>query len=91
MHQAEQKAHLAPAPQANPPKAKPVASVAPAKSAAPSVKKSKELQFPALEGPTLPISAEKQERLQALLQKYVTDQITPETYHNERAKILAEP
>ena len=77
MHQAEQKAHLAPAPQA--------------KSAAPSVKKSKELQFPALEGPTLPISAEKQERLQALLQKYVTDQITPETYHNERAKILAEP
>jgi hypothetical protein len=41
--------------------------------------------------PALPISADKQQRLEALLQKYRADQITPEQYHAERAKILAEP
>jgi hypothetical protein len=44
-----------------------------------------------MEMPALPISATKEERLQALLQKYKTDQITPEEYHTERAKIMGEP
>jgi hypothetical protein len=44
-----------------------------------------------IETPALPISATKEERLQALLQKYKTDQITPEEYHTERAKIMGEP
>jgi hypothetical protein len=43
-----------------------------------------------LAGPPLPISAEKEQRLTELLQKYKADQITPEQYHTERAKILAE-
>lgn len=44
-----------------------------------------------IETPALPISATKEDRLQALLQKYKTDQITPEEYHTERAKIMGEP
>ena len=40
--------------------------------------------------PTLPISGSKSERLASLLQQYKTDQITPQQYHEERAKILAE-
>jgi hypothetical protein len=40
--------------------------------------------------PPLPIPATKQERLAELLQKYKADQITPEEYHTQRAKILAE-
>ena len=41
--------------------------------------------------PTLPISAAKQEKLEALLAKYKADQISPEEYHVQRAAILAEP
>jgi superfamily II DNA/RNA helicase len=41
--------------------------------------------------PALPISAAKQEKLDALLVKYKADQITPEEYHTQRAAILAEP
>ncbi len=44
-----------------------------------------------LEAPPLPISAEKEQRLQELLTKYKADQITPDQYQKERAKILAEP
>jgi hypothetical protein len=44
-----------------------------------------------METPALPISATKEERLQALLEKYKADQITPEEYHTERAKIIGEP
>ncbi len=49
------------------------------------------LNFPPLEGPPIPISAEKDRRLQELLQRYKADQITPEQYHEARAKILSEP
>jgi hypothetical protein len=42
------------------------------------------------DGPPLPISQDKQRRLSDLLQKYKADQLTPEQYHQERAKILAE-
>lgn len=41
--------------------------------------------------PGLPINTSKQARLQALLERYKADQITPEEYHKQRAAILAEP
>ncbi len=47
--------------------------------------------FPPLESPPVPLSADKQQRLDALLVKYKADQLTPEQYHQQRAKILAEP
>jgi len=46
--------------------------------------------FQPIESPALPISNDKQQRLAELLQKYRTDQITPEQYHQERAKILGQ-
>jgi len=39
----------------------------------------------------LPISADKQQRLNALLEQYKADKVTPQQYHEQRAKILAEP
>jgi hypothetical protein len=48
-------------------------------------------QFPPLESPELPISGAKVQKLHALLQQYKADQITPEQYQAERAKILAAP
>jgi hypothetical protein len=50
-----------------------------------------ETQFPAIQAPPLPINADKQGRLNELLRKYRADEISPEQYHVERAKILAEP
>ncbi|HNR71267.1 MAG TPA: hypothetical protein PLV05_01195 [Verrucomicrobiota bacterium] len=47
--------------------------------------------LPQIEGPGAAISAEKQQRLDELLTQYRADQITPEEYHQLRAKILAEP
>ena len=44
-----------------------------------------------IEAPPLPISADKEQRLQELLKKYKAEQLTPEEYHKERSKILAEP
>jgi hypothetical protein len=41
--------------------------------------------------PPLPISMTKEEQLQALLDKYKADQITPEEYFKQREAILAEP
>jgi hypothetical protein len=49
------------------------------------------MQFPPLEGPEMPISGAKVQRLHGLLQQYKADQITPEQYQAARAKILAEP
>jgi len=51
---------------------------------------------PAPTGPTTivappsPLAGSKEQRLQALLQQYKADRITPQQYHEERAKILAE-
>ncbi len=53
-------------------------------------KKTSLATLPPMAGPALPISAEKQQQLQALLQRYKADQITPEQYQAERAKILGE-
>jgi hypothetical protein len=41
--------------------------------------------------PPLPISSTKEAQLQELLVRYKADQISPEDYHKERAKILAGP
>ena len=37
------------------------------------------------------LSASKQEKLQALLEKYKADKLTPEDYHKQRSAILSEP
>jgi hypothetical protein len=47
--------------------------------------------FPPIQAPPLDISAEKQQRLDELFRKYKVDEVTPEEYHQQRAKILAEP
>lgn len=41
--------------------------------------------------PPMPISGSKEQRLRELLYRYTNDQISPEQYHQQRAKILAEP
>jgi hypothetical protein len=43
-----------------------------------------------IQAPALPISSRQQAELQALLEKYDANAITPEQYQTERAKILAE-
>src|SRR5262249_3441876 len=48
-------------------------------------------KFEPLSGPPTGIPASKEARLADLLKKYKADEITPEQYHTERAKILAEP
>jgi hypothetical protein len=47
--------------------------------------------FRPIQSPALPISSDKHTRLNDLLRRYQADQITPEQYHQARAKILAEP
>ncbi|HOX55379.1 MAG TPA: hypothetical protein P5205_01430 [Candidatus Paceibacterota bacterium] len=47
--------------------------------------------FPPLQGPPPAVATAKQQRLDELLAKYKADQITPEEYHQQRARILAEP
>jgi hypothetical protein len=51
----------------------------------------KSLGFKPIEAPELPISADKEAQLQALLIVYKADRITPAEYQVQRAKILAEP
>ena len=51
----------------------------------------KELGLPPITAPPLPISAAKDARLQALLAKYLADQVTAAEYQSNRAEILAEP
>jgi len=41
--------------------------------------------------PPLPISTSKESQLQALLEKYKADQITPAEYQKQRTAILAQP
>jgi len=58
---------------------------------APKATKKDVLGLPPIPAPALPISAAKQEQLQALLARYKADQITPEEYQTQRAAILAQP
>jgi hypothetical protein len=53
--------------------------------------KNNKYYLPPLPAPPPAVSASKEQRLKDLLQQYMTDQITPEQYHEQRAKILAEP
>ena len=70
-----------------PPEAKPMAEKPPKKAG----KVTGESSFLPLAAPPPSVSADKDQRLQELLRKYRADQITPEEYHQQRAKILAEP
>lgn len=47
--------------------------------------------FTPFDTPPPAVPASKEAKLADLLGKYKTDQITPEEYHKERARILAEP
>jgi hypothetical protein len=47
--------------------------------------------FPPLKGPPPAVAADKQQRLDELLRKYKADELTPEEYHLQRAKIVGEP
>ncbi len=49
-----------------------------------------ELGLKPIQAPPLPISSEQQAQLQALLEKYDANAVTPEQYQAEREKILAE-
>lgn len=51
----------------------------------------KALGLKSIEAPNVPISANQQAQLQALLIKYKANQITPQEYHKRRAEILAQP
>jgi hypothetical protein len=62
---------------------------APQTTGAPNLVKGSVLQ--PIVAPPLPISADKQAQLQALLAKYMANAITPGQYQTERAKILADP
>ena len=48
-------------------------------------------EYKPLVAPASPFNAAKEAQLAELLQKYRADQITPEQYHAERAKILGTP
>jgi hypothetical protein len=50
-----------------------------------------EPSLPQMSGPPSSLSAAKQQKLDALLQQYRADQLTPEQYHEQRAKVLSEP
>jgi Ni/Co efflux regulator RcnB len=51
----------------------------------------KTLGFKPIEAPPPPVSAQKQVELQALLARYMANQISPDEYFKERAAILAAP
>jgi len=51
----------------------------------------KELGLPPITAPPLPITAQQETELQGLLMRYEANQISPEEYQKERAKILAKP
>jgi hypothetical protein len=67
---------------------------APAVAPAPAMAKTPAeptLSLPPLMGPSSPLPPAKQQKLDELLNLYRADRITPEQYHDQRAKILAEP
>jgi hypothetical protein len=49
------------------------------------------VSLPPLQGPATGLSSAKEQKLNELLNQYRADQITPQQYHEQRAKILAEP
>ena len=80
--------------QTAPPKAPAVPAVTPAAKQQPPANASyagKALGFQPIEAPLPPVSAQKQAALQALLARYMANQISPDEYQKERAAILAGP
>jgi hypothetical protein len=49
------------------------------------------LSLPQLAAPPSSLSAAKQQKLDELLQQYRADQLSPQQYHEQRAKVLSEP
>jgi hypothetical protein len=85
-----------PAPAAKPVSAKPKEPIVKPESKPVAEKPAKQnvkgtAAFPQIQGPPPSVSSDKEQRLQELLRKYKADQVTPEEYHQQRAKILAEP
>ena len=74
-------------------------SVKPAKPSKTAARESKSKKIEAtpiftptpMEAPASSLPAGKEQRLQTLLEQYKADQITSEQYHEQRAKIIAEP
>jgi hypothetical protein len=75
---------------ANPP-TPPAVVTPPAPSKPTAPRKTPVVVIPLPEPPPSSLPATKEARLAQLLQQYKADQITPEQYHLERAKIIAEP
>jgi len=50
----------------------------------------KDLGFKPVQAPPIPVTPEQEAQLHALLQRYIANQITPDQYQAERAKIMAE-
>jgi hypothetical protein len=75
-------------PPATPDSARVVKNIPPPSPPSKTPKTTTLADLPKLEAPALPISAEKKQRLDALLSRYKADQITPDQYQTERAKIL---
>jgi hypothetical protein len=69
-------------------------AAAPASAPQPS-KKPKTIKdlppFPPIPAPPPAVSADKAQRLAELLRKYKAEEITPEEYHQQRAKVLSQP
>lgn len=83
---------LSSTPGAKPAPSAPMASQAPpAPRSAPERPKAVKSSLPPLPTPPPAVSSSKEMQLQQLLQRYMDDQITPEQYHDQRAKILAQP
>jgi hypothetical protein len=76
----------------NPPETHAAPTPAPKPAAKPTHKSPEPVvALPQLSGPPSSLSASKQQKLDELLQQYRADQLTPQQYHEQRAKILAEP
>jgi hypothetical protein len=74
-----------------PPPPKPVApAVAPETKPANVNYPGRDLGLKPMEPPPIPVTAKQDDELHALLNRYIANEITPEQYQAERAKILAE-
>jgi hypothetical protein len=80
-------AEAKPKPTASKPEGKPTADTVQKKPAAVKATPA----FPPIQAPPPAISADKQQRLVELLRKYKAEELTPEEYHLQRAKIMSEP
>ncbi len=73
------------------PASQPAVAVPPPAKPAEANYAGKDLGMKPIVAPPLPITASKEDRLEALLMLYQTDRISPAEYHKQRAAILADP